>query len=199
MDGFERRKEQKRDSIRRAALELFKVYGFKKVSMRDIARKADVSQVTIYNHFGSKDELVREAIKTLILYSLGKYRSIINGGGTFTDKLELIVFEKTDLLSQFQGELMQTVIRNDPEMEQFVEAIWQREVNQLLIDFFEEGRRQGYVSKELSEEAILVYYEILRRGIYAKSGLVTTEDSAKLMRELMSLFLYGLMGKRDYV
>ena len=199
MDGFERRKEQKRDSIRRAALELFKVYGFKKVSMRDIARKADVSQVTIYNHFGSKDELVREAIKTLILYSLGKYRSIINGGGTFTDKLELIFFDKTDLLSQFQGELMQTVIRNYPEIEQFVEAIWQWEVNQLLIDFFEEGRRQGYVSKELSEEAILVYYEILRRGIYAKSGLVTTEDSAKLMRELMSLFLYGLMGKRDYV
>lgn len=197
MDGFERRKEQKRDSIRRAALELFKVYGFKKVSMRDIARKADVSQVTIYNHFGSKDELVREAIKTLILSSLGKYRSIINGGGTFTDKLELIFFDKTDLLSQFQGELMQTVIRNDPEIEHFIEAIWQREVNQLLIDFFEEGRRQGYVSKELSEEAILVYYEILRRGIYAKSGLVTTEYSAKLMRELMSLFLNGLMGNRE--
>ena len=196
MDGFERRKEQKRDSIRRAALDLFKVYGFKKVSMRDIARKADVSQVTIYNHFGSKDELVREAIKTLILYSLGKYRSIINGEGTFADKLELIVFDKTDLLSQFQGELMQTVIRNYPEMEQFVEAIWQREVNQLLIDFFEEGRRQGYVNKELSEEAILVYYEIFRRGIYAKSGLVTTEYSAKLMRELMSLFLNGLMGNK---
>jgi AcrR family transcriptional regulator len=197
MDGFERRKEQKGDSIRRAALELFKVYGFKKVSMREIARKADVSQVTIYNHFGSKDELVREAIKTLILYSLEKYRSIINGEGTFANKLELIVFDKTDLLSQFQGELMQTVIRNYPEIEQFVEAIWQREVNQLLIDFFEEGRRQGYVDKEVSEEAILVYYEILRRGIYAKYGLVNTEHNAKLMRELMSLFLNGLMGKRD--
>ena len=197
MDGFERRKERKRVSIQRAALELFKMHGFEKVTIRDIARKANVSQVTIYNHFGSKEGLVREAIKTLILYSLGKYRSIIKGGGTFADKLELIVFDKTELLSQFQGELMQAVIRNDPEIEQFVESIWQREVNQLVIDFFEEGRRQGYVNHELSEEAILVYYEILRRGIFAKSGLVNTEHNAKLMRELMSLFLYGLMGKRE--
>ena len=53
MDGFNRRKEQKKESIRRAALELFKVYGFKKVSINDIASKAGVSQVTIYNHFGS--------------------------------------------------------------------------------------------------------------------------------------------------
>ena len=197
MDGFERRKERKRESIQRAALELFKIHGFEKVTIHDIAHKANVSQVTIYNHFGSKEGLVREAIKTLILYSLEKYRSIIKGRGTFADKLELIVFDKTELLSQFQGELMQTVIRNDPEIEQFVESIWQREVNQLVIDFFEEGRRQGYVNPELSEEAILVYYEILRRGIFAKSGLVNTEHNAKLMRELMSLFLYGLMGKRE--
>ena len=51
MDGFERRKEQKKESIRRAALELFQNYGFKKVSVNDIAERAGVSQVTIYNGF----------------------------------------------------------------------------------------------------------------------------------------------------
>ena len=50
MDGFERRKEQKKESIRRAALELFQSYGFDKVSLNDIARRARVSHVTIYNH-----------------------------------------------------------------------------------------------------------------------------------------------------
>ncbi|MBM4448805.1 MAG: TetR family transcriptional regulator, partial [Chloroflexi bacterium] len=40
MNGFERRKEQKKDSIRQAALELFQAYGFKKVSINDIAQKA---------------------------------------------------------------------------------------------------------------------------------------------------------------
>ena len=62
MDRFERRKEQKKSNIRQAALELFKTYGFKKVSISDIAHKAGVSPVTIYNHFGSKDELVRDVV-----------------------------------------------------------------------------------------------------------------------------------------
>ena len=195
MDGFARRKEQKKESIRRAALELFQLYGFAKVSVKDIARRANVSQVTIYNHFGSKDELVRQVIKTLSLSLLEKYRTIIKGEGTFLEKLELIVFDKMEILSQYQEELMQTIIRSDPEIQRFFESIWQREVNQLAIDFFDEGKRQGYVSRELSQEAILSYYEILRRGIFASSSLVNTEHNVKLMRELMSLFLYGLVGK----
>ena len=60
MDGFEKRKLQKRESIRRAALELFQTYGFEKVSIGEIARRAGVSQVTIYNHFESKDAILEE-------------------------------------------------------------------------------------------------------------------------------------------
>ena len=197
MNGFERRKERKKEGIRQAALELFQVYGFEKVTLGDIARRANVSPVTIYNHFGSKEELVREVIKTLVLNNLEKYRAIIKGEGTFKEKLELIVFDKKNLMGQFQGELIQRTIKSDPEIQQFFESIWQHEVNQMMVDFFKEGQRQGFVNPELSGEAILVYYEILRRGIFASSGIVNTEHDIRLMNELMSLFLYGLVGKSE--
>ena len=64
MNGFERRKEKKKESIRRAAMELFGAYGFGKVSINDIARKAGVSHVTIYNHFNSKEELISDVVRT---------------------------------------------------------------------------------------------------------------------------------------
>ena len=57
LDGFTRRKEQSKEDIRRAAWELFSQFGVMKVSIADIARKAGVSQATIYNHFGSKEAL----------------------------------------------------------------------------------------------------------------------------------------------
>ena len=44
MDGFQRRTEQKKETIRRAAMELFKTYGFGKVSVTDIARALNVSR-----------------------------------------------------------------------------------------------------------------------------------------------------------
>ncbi len=195
MNGFERRKEQKKDSIRRAALELFQAYGFKKVSINDIAQKAGVSQVTIYNHFGSKDELVRDVIKNLFYSMLEKYRGIVKEEKPFLQKLEAIVFDKSELIGQFQGELRQAVFSQDPEMRQFVESIWQGEINQLLIDLFEDGRKQGYISTDLSREAILTYYEIFRQGIYNSPHIqAKLEGNPKLIRELVSVFTYGLNG-----
>ena len=85
MRGFERRKERSRESIRRAALELFSGYGFDKVSLSDIARRARVSQVTIYNHFGSKEQLVQEVIRTALTELIDSVRQIIRGDRPFLD------------------------------------------------------------------------------------------------------------------
>ncbi len=195
MNGFERRREQKKDSIRRAALELFHSFGFRKVSINDIAQKAGVSQVTIYNHFGSKDELVRDVVKNLLYSLVGKYSGMIKEEKPFLEKLEAIVFDKSELVGQFHGELIQTALSQDVEMRQFVESMWQGEINQLLIDLFEDGKKQGYISPELSQEAILTYFEIIRQGMYNSPHIrAKLENNPKLTRELISAFTYGLNG-----
>lgn len=196
MNGFERRKEQKKESIRRAALELFRLYGFEKVTINDIARSANVSQVTIYNHFGSKEELVREIMRTLLENLLARYRETIQGEGTFIEKLEVLVFDKIEMLIQYQGEFAQKMIRVDPEIRQFFDDTWWQEVNQLTKDLFEEGKREGYVDPDMSDEALLVYYEILRRGILASSSLVDVAQNTKLIRDLKMLFRFGMAGKK---
>ena len=164
----------------------------------DIVQEAGVSQVTIYNHFGSKDELVQDIVKTVFLSYMEKYREIIRGDKTFPEKMEIIVFEKTELASQYQGEWIQTVARSYPQIQQFIEDIWLQEINQLMLDFFEEGKKQGYVNPELSQEALMLYLEILRKGIFASSSLIAnTANNEKLMRDLIALSLYGLVGKKE--
>jgi len=197
MNGFERRREQNKERIRRAALELFKVSGFKKVSINNIAEKAAVSPVTIYNNFGSKEDLVRDVIKRLMLSTKEKYRAIIEGEKPFLEKLELIIFDKTDLSRRYNGELIQEVASNDPKIQQLLESMYQQEVSQRLVNFFEEGKRLGYVNPKLSQEGILLYSDIFRKGFFAHTDLfVVPEHNVKLLRELFSLYLYGLMGKR---
>lgn len=49
----------KEEQIINAARELFRTYGFKKVSMDEIARKAGVTKRTVYKYFSSKQELLK--------------------------------------------------------------------------------------------------------------------------------------------
>ena len=198
MNGFESRKQRKNESIRQAALELFKTYGFKKVSINDIAHKAGVSQVTIYNHFGSKQELVRDVVKTLFTSMIDKYRAIINGEGSFTEKLESIVFDKTEIASHFQGQLTQALFQSDPEMEHFVDDWWKKDVVPLTIDLIEKGKNEGYINPELSREVLLLYLSLLRSGVSARPDLLANvKPNIKLYRELNYIFLYGMMGKKE--
>jgi len=65
-----------------------------------------------------------------------------------------------------------------------------------IIDFYEEGKRQGYVNPELSTETIMRYMLIVRSGMTAESILSEDpEHNRKMMQELAPLFLYGIMGK----
>ena len=63
----------KEEQIINAARELFKNYGFKKVSMDEIARKAGVTKRTVYKYFASKQDL----LKSFINEELIKMKKII--------------------------------------------------------------------------------------------------------------------------
>ena len=194
MNRFERRKELKRKSIIDAAWELFKAYGFKKVSIFEISGKAGVSQASIYNHFGSKDELVREVMKSQILGMLGKYREIIKGERPFPEKLEIIIFDKLEIAKEYKGEFFQTAIQSDPELQRFIKSLWAQEVNDLMNSFFDEGKRQGCVNPRISRKSILLYFQIWCRGWLTSAN---TGEQTELLNELTSLLLYGLAGKKE--
>lgn len=53
----ERKKRQTRQTISDAATALFSQHGFEAVSLAQVAEAADVSIKTIFNHFGSKEDL----------------------------------------------------------------------------------------------------------------------------------------------
>jgi AcrR family transcriptional regulator len=59
MEGLrERKKRQTRDTIAAAAMRLFRARGFDAVTVADVARAADVSEKTVFNHFPTKEDLV---------------------------------------------------------------------------------------------------------------------------------------------
>lgn len=58
----ERRSERTRQSILQAALELVIEKGLNKLSLREIARRADYSPAGLYEYFSSKDEIIEALV-----------------------------------------------------------------------------------------------------------------------------------------
>ena len=56
----------KRAAILDAAKRLFVLQGFDGVSMDQIAAETGVSKLTVYSHFGDKDNLFREVVRSRI-------------------------------------------------------------------------------------------------------------------------------------
>jgi AcrR family transcriptional regulator len=196
MKPSERRIERNKDRILRVTLELYQVHGIKKTTTHDIALKAGVSPATVYNHFGSKEGLTRAAVKYFLTSTAADFSKILKGGHSFLEKMEQILSYKSDMLGHYQGELMQTMISEDPEIRYLVDSFYLKEMRQMIIDFYEEGKRQGYINPELSTETIMRYMLIVRSGMAAESVLSEDpEHNRQLIQELTPLFLYGIMGK----
>jgi len=143
MEVSGRRTERNKERILRAALELFRVHGVRRTTTNDIARKAGVSPATVYNHFGSKEDLVRAAVKYFLASTAADFRKIMEGGLSFLEKLEQILSYKSDMLGRYHGELMQTIISEDPEIQQLIDSVYLVEIRQCIIDFYEEVRGGG--------------------------------------------------------
>jgi TetR/AcrR family transcriptional regulator, regulator of autoinduction and epiphytic fitness len=64
-----------------AALQVFGRYGFRKASMDEIARAADISRQGLYLHFASKDVLFRAAVRHELDTALGEVSRCLNEEG----------------------------------------------------------------------------------------------------------------------
>ena len=198
MNGFERRKEKKKQGIRRAAMELFAQYGFSKVSVKDIAVKAGVSHATIYNHFNSKEELINDVMCREMDKMMAGVRQIINSDTDFIKKVEMIRGSKVGMAGRYNGEMLKAAINISPEVYQHLDNLWQGETNQLMEELVEQGKPQGYINKDISTQAIMFYFDLIRAGAFACAKTIKSMNiDPKLTDDVNRLFLYGLIQKRD--
>ncbi|MBB6450947.1 AcrR family transcriptional regulator [Geomicrobium halophilum] len=193
MDGFERRREQKKQQILKSALDLFLDYGIQKVTMTEIAKQAMVSQVTIYNYFTSKHNLIHEVFIYYVEKAVKEFEEIVYSDAPFPEKINQVIFNKKEVSQQINEEFYQFIMKEYTAGADYIQTIYEEKSIPYLNHLLDEGREQGYVDRTLSNEAIFFYIAMMkdyiqREDVYKKI-LPLTEDITKL-------FFYGIVGER---
>ncbi len=70
MNRTEKRKLEMRDHIKEVAVDLLKYKHSSDLKMEDVAKEADISRKTIYNHFSSKENLLSEIIDPMLSFCI---------------------------------------------------------------------------------------------------------------------------------
>ena len=187
----------KRQRILDAAVELFRsAHQVRKVSIEDIAAKANVSPTTIYHYFGTRDALVAEVAKTLVVAFAEQARQFFRSALSFPQKLQATTSGKIAIASATSDEVISKMMDQDPEMARFVEQVYHTEIAPLWHEFIEAGKSEGYVNPDLDEEVFLAYMDVLLAGFRARADLLEQwRTRLPFLEKMTRLMFYGFLRK----
>ncbi|MCR1897502.1 TetR/AcrR family transcriptional regulator [Irregularibacter muris] len=192
MNGYQRRSELKKDKIRTAALDLFTTYSTDKTSINEIAQKAGVAPASIYNYFGSKEALIKDVIINLLENSWKERKELWESNLPFPELMKRTISMKDDFIDQTNLALL-TTLDTDPEIKKLIDDFYEVRYPYIVELFIKKGRTEGYIGREISIEAAMVYLKMYQN--LAKEHEILINGKKDLLKELFDLMLYGLAGQ----
>ena len=93
------KKEDRRKQILEAAMAVFIEKGFKGSTTLEIAKAADISEVTLFRYFSSKQEIFLQGIEPILLSTLEESIHASNEISA-EGKLEYVLYERISLISK---------------------------------------------------------------------------------------------------
>ena len=99
----------KKEEVINAARDLFTKYGYKKVSMDEISKEANVTKKTIYSYFSDKEAMFKYFASEELQSMKEKIENDVNSSTSFIDRVSKILYES--LLFRKNSDLIKTIIK----------------------------------------------------------------------------------------
>ena len=150
--------EDVKNKILNGAEGLFLKYGFKSITMDDIARELGISKKTLYQFFEDKTSLVDQTVVRHICAEEAECFKICQQIDNPVEFMLMI----TDSFSDLKKQINQSILY---DLKKYFKSTWQK-VNQFRIEFIYkhvldnivEGKLKGYYHQDLDEALTAKFY-----------------------------------------
>jgi len=182
----------KYQSILKTSKLLLWKHGIKRVTIEEICTEAHVSKMTFYKYFPNKIELAKTILQKVTEESLQKFRSIVNGGLPFTEKVKEMILLKFEASENISTEFINDIYKNhEYGLSQYMEE--QAKISlKLFVDFLTDSQNKGLIRKGVKVEFILTYIN-QAFSMFDNTDLVSKyAQPHDLIMELTNFLFYGL-------
>ncbi len=187
-----------KDYIIQESDKLFCQYGFKSVTMDDIAKHLGMSKKTIYQHFKDKDELVNILIKE----KLSMQECVMRDGQLSTENAVHEIFfaikNIQQLLTNMNAKLFYDLQKYHPTAWLYFKNFKEKCLQQTILNNLTRGINEGYYRSNLKID-ILTQLRLNQVDlIFNKHDQYTmnTYSLAQVMTEITDHFLHGVCNTK---
>ncbi len=177
-----------------AAVELFRQYGFKAITMDDIARRAGISKKTLYQHFANKNEVVAESV---VWYKTRLCDSCVSVMKEAANAVEALVRTQV-IMDRMYKETNPIAIY---ELQKYFPEAYEIFRNKLMQEDMEiikqsilQGIAEGLYREDVNAE-LMARYRLESSMMMFQPNLLVNErhDLLFVTHEICEHFLYGIM------
>ncbi|OON45770.1 TetR family transcriptional regulator [Bacillus anthracis] len=192
MNGFEKVKEKKKRAIKEISSCFFNSAAGSEVKIEHIAKEANVSQVTIYNHFGSKDALFRELIQEFIICEFQYYKELAEEKLPFHDMMQKMIVRKMNTGGLFQPDMLLQMMQRDEILREFIYSYQNEKILPWYLEILERAQRNNEINPHLTKEMMLLYIQMFTKLGDDFGAQLLEGDREKHIQDIVTMFFYGL-------
>jgi len=195
MNGFEKRRQQKKNQILQSLTDMIMTRNFKEIGVREIAQQAGVSPASIYNFFGNKEVLAKEVFYYQMDEAGKDFIKMMNSDLPFEDKMNKMYEVSVNNQESLNSEGLKNFMFEDPAFKEHIEQYASTVIIPEVMKLIEQGKAEGKIAGGVSAEAIMIFMN----GIIAmmSNPSISEKLTVDLRKELGNLFLYGIFGKKE--
>ena len=193
--------ENTRDAILDATDRMLAKYGYRKMTIEDLAREVGIGKGSIYLHFKSKEEIALSHIDRIIARLKARLASIAGKNLSVEDRLAEALCERVlfrfDSVQHYTQGLNDMLAHLRPKLLEHRQRHFDEEAR-MLAELVKEGQTSGSLAKgdalDLARSLITATNSLLPYSLSAYE-LGDRSDLAKRTRKVAKLLIRGLMAE----
>jgi len=182
----------KRKNLLETGKKLFWKYGFRRVSVEEICKKAEVSKMTFYRCFENKTEFAKTIFSDAVSEGIKKFNEILIADITSSEKLHRIILMKLEGADNISQEfLIDFYSSPDTELKIFVEETTRSSWDE-IIKGFRFAQEKGWFRKDFKPEFLFYISQRISPMVNDENLLKLYDNPQDLIIEFTNFFTYGI-------
>lgn len=186
-------KRTKKEQLEITAKELFFKHGFKKVSIDEICKKANVSRKTFYTFYENKNALVIFILQTMIKGIKETYTEIMKADLTFAQKMQKMLVLRLQTSKSLSLEFVADFY--NPEAGEILDYFNRMKEESIVASkyFLQKAQEKGEMNPNLNLDYVIWLMQKIMELCSSPDLMSIFPNTESLVLQISESMLYGIM------